>query len=122
MGFKSVHFYNGPIEVEFKEMPLFEKKQGCPDSFLWRDRHYEIVELISEWHDLRRKGRLARNMQPKHAERASSRGSWGVGQYYYRVRTDTGQVFDIYYDRTPKGVDDRKGSWFIYRELEEYLA
>jgi len=29
------------------------------------------------------------------------------------------QVFDIYYDRAMKNVDDRKGQWFIYREMEE---
>ena len=30
---------------------------------------------------------------------------------------DTGQLFDLYYDRAMKNVDDRKGSWFTYREL-----
>ena len=27
------------------------------------------------------------------------------------------QIFDIYYDRAMKNVDDRKGQWFVYREL-----
>jgi hypothetical protein len=31
---------------------------------------------------------------------------------------DTGQIFDLYYDRAMKSVDKRKGQWFIYRELE----
>jgi hypothetical protein len=35
------------------------------------------------------------------------------------VVTDTEQVFDIYYDRAVKNVDDRKGQWFLYRELGE---
>jgi len=25
----------------------------------------------------------------------------------------------IYYDRAMKNVDDRKGQWFVYRELEK---
>jgi len=33
------------------------------------------------------------------------------------VKVDTGQVFDIYYDRAMKNVDKRKGQWFVYREM-----
>jgi hypothetical protein len=29
------------------------------------------------------------------------------------------QIFDIYYDRAMKNIDDRKGQWFIYREMRE---
>lgn len=60
---------------------------------------------------------MAVNMRPEHAAVASRRGSWGVGRFYYRVRTDTGRVFDLYYDRAPKSADDRKGAWFLYREM-----
>jgi len=60
---------------------------------------------------------MARNMQPQHAAVAAGRGSWGVGRDYFRVRVESGQVFDIYYDRAPKGSDARKGTWFLYREV-----
>jgi len=59
------------------------------------------------------------NMRPAHAAAASRRGSWGMGRDYYRVRTDTGQVFDLYYDRATKKAGDRKGAWFLYREMSE---
>lgn len=64
---------------------------------------------------------MARNMRDTHLATAASRGSWGVGQDYYRVRTDTSQIFDLYYDRAPKGSDQRKGAWFLDKELEEIL-
>ena len=60
---------------------------------------------------------MARNMRPAHAAVAAERGSLGVGRFYFRV--DTGQVFDLYYDRAIKDVDDRLGHWFLYRELSE---
>ena len=47
------------------------------------------------------------------------RGSWGVGQDYYRVRTAEGRIFDLYYDRAPKNVFRRKGGWFLDREIRE---
>jgi len=47
------------------------------------------------------------------------RVSWGVGRFYFRVRTDHGRVFDLYYDRSPKNVNDRLGGWFLWRELKQ---
>jgi NADH:ubiquinone oxidoreductase subunit len=58
-------------------------------------------------------------MRPEHAAVAAGRGSLGVGRFFFRVRVQSGQVFDIYYDRAIKSADDRKGHWVIYRELEE---
>jgi hypothetical protein len=117
MGAKPLRFIVEPIQVQFDRPPALEKQPGCPDRFIWRGKIYQIVELLSEWHDYRRRGRMARNMRPTHAAAAARRGSWGVGRDYYRVRTDSGQVFDLYYDRAPRSVDDRKGSWILYREM-----
>ncbi len=57
------------------------------------------------------------NMRPANAAKAKRRGSWGVGRFYFRVQTDSGQIYDLYYDRAPKDVDDRSGAWFLYREM-----
>ncbi len=117
MNGKPIRFINERIEVFYDQPPVLEKKPGCPDGFKWQDQVYQITDRIAEWHDYQRRGRMARNMSPSHASAAGQRGSWGVGQDYYRVLTDTGQVFDIYYDRAPQDADRRKGEWFIYREL-----
>lgn len=101
----------------FDQPPLIEKKPGCPDGFMWRGETFRIIELLGEWFDYHRRGRMARNMQPEHAATAERRGSWGVGKFYFRVNTDDGRIFDIYYDRAPKDADTRKGAWFIYQEL-----
>ena len=119
MDIKPLHFIGAPITVEFDQPPLLEKKPGCPDAFVWRGTRYVIAELLSEWHDYRRRGRMAVNMRPHRAARAAIRGSWGVGRDYFRVRVEGGQIFDLYYDRAPRGVDQRKGDWFLLRELEE---
>jgi hypothetical protein len=60
---------------------------------------------------------MALNMRPSHAATAKRRGSWGVGRFYLRVRTESGRVFDLYYDRAPKSIDDRKGVWILYWEM-----
>ena len=116
-GEKFLHFLDQPIEVIFDKLPMREKTPDCPDGFMWEGKTVRVVEILSEWSDFTRRGRAARNMRPSHAEAASTRGSLNVGRFFFRVRVDTGQVFDLYYDRAMKNMDDRKGQWFVYREL-----
>lgn len=117
--FKPLHFLDQPIEVLFNTPPAREKGPDPPNGFIWEGKTFRIVDMLSAWTDFKRRGRSARNMQPAHATVASTRGSLNVGRYYFRVRVDNGQIFDIYYDRAMKNVDDRKGQWFVYREMGE---
>jgi len=119
MQMKPLRFINEAVEVFFEQAPMLEKKPGPPSGFVWHGEKFVIVEILSEWHDYQRRGRMARNMQPQHSSAAERRGSWGVGQDYYRVRTQDERLFDIYYDRAPKDVDRRKGAWFLDREMSE---
>jgi len=122
MDYMPIHFIGEIIDAHFAQPPALEKKPGCPQAFTWRGRRYQVVELISEWHDYRRRGRFASNMRETHLAVASGRGSWGVGRDYYRLRTDSGQIFDLYYDRAPKGLQYRKGAWYLDKELQENLT
>ena len=117
MEFKPLHFIGESVDVYFKTPPELEKKPGCPDGFTWQGEYYSIEELVNEWHDYRRRGRMAENMRPEHATRASRVGSWGVGQDYYRVRTLRGRIFDLYYDRAPGDANHRKGGWYLDKEM-----
>ena len=115
--YKPISFIEELIEPIFNKPLVMEKTPVCPDGFRWKDTDFTIVSLLMEWHDFGRRGRFSRNMQPQHAAVAKTRGSWGVGIFYFRVKTDQNRIFDICYDRSPKDVDSRKGSWHIYQEL-----
>lgn len=110
-------FIGEEIEVTFDQPPMLEKKPGCPDHFTWGEEGFEVTEMLREWHDYRRRGRMAQNMTPAHLATAEGRGSWGVGRDYFQVRTGDGRIFELYYDRAPKDASRRKGAWFLYREL-----
>ena len=110
-------FLLDPITVAWDEPPLLEKKPRCPDRFVWLEREFKIEELLSEWRDYRRRGPMANNMQPAHAQRARLRGSRGVGRFYFRVRVRGGRVYEIYFDRAAGGGDPAGAGWFISREL-----
>lgn len=116
---RPLHYIGEAIDAIFERPPALDKKPGCPQAFSWRGATYPITGLLAEWHDYARKGRMAGNMRPDHAEAASHRGSWGVGRDYFRVRVEGGRLFELYYDRAPKGSKQRKGQWFLVAELAE---
>jgi hypothetical protein len=117
--FKNSHFIDELITVEFDTPPLREKSPSCPERFCWRTETHHRAEVLAEWSDFTRRGRMARNMRPSHASAAAEHGSLGVGRFFFRVRTKTGRIFDIYYDRAPTDALHRKGTWYLYRELDE---
>jgi hypothetical protein len=104
------------IEVIFNEAPVYEKSPDCPDAFLWRGEIFRVVELLEEWRDYKRRGRMEKNMRPEHASRAATHGSLGVGRFYFRVRVEGERFFELYYDRKPLDVDDKKGHWYLVGE------
>ena len=116
---RPLRFIDEPIIVEFDDAPKFEKRPDCPDRLLWGEETHRISELLAQWHDYSRRGRFASNMRETHLASASLRGSWGVGRFFFRVRVQSGRIFDIYYDRAPRRAADRKGSWYLWRELTE---
>ncbi len=114
---QSIRFISENIEVVFDKPPMFEKTPNCPDGFLWNGQTFRIVEILGQWSDFGRSGAMAHNMRPSSIKKALRRGSYGVGRFYFRVRTQSERIFEIYYDRAVKSVDDRKGKWVLFREL-----
>lgn len=114
-----VRFISEKIEVIHLDAPLLSKRPGPPDRFVWRGQAFPIRKILGEWFDYGRKGDMARNMTKEHLRMAASRGSWGVGKFYFRVRTEGDRIFDLYYDRAPKDAADRDGTWILWRELAE---
>ncbi len=112
-------FIDAEIEVEFDRAPALSKKPGAPDRFHWDREEFHISEVVSSWFDYGRRGDMARNMAPAHLEAAHRQGSWGVGRFYFRVRTAEGPAFDLYYDRAPREAGDRTGIWVLWREVSE---
>ncbi len=128
-GFKEPFSECKEASVELKEpfSGFKEPSSGCKQPL--SDFKQPSSGFKQPWSDFTRRGRAARNtpaqnrrcwVQPAHAQVASSRGSLNVGRFFFRVRADTGQVFDLYYDRALKNIDERKGQWFVYRELSLY--
>lgn len=114
---RHLRYIGREIEVDFDEPPALSKTPHCPDALRVGDETLRIAEVLEQWSDFTRSGRSARNMRPERIEVAAHRGSWGVGKLYFRVRVEDGRLFELYYDRAPRGATDRLGSWFLRCEL-----
>jgi hypothetical protein len=115
--YKPIQFIDEEISVHFHQPLEVLKRPRVPDRFEWRGNVFEVVQLIAEGVDFRRKGRAGRNMRPENLRKAIRKGSWGVGRYCFRVKVAGERIFDLYYDRAPKDSADRLGHWYLWREL-----
>lgn len=115
-----MEFHSEPITVKFEGEPLLEKKTGAPDAFVWRGTLYSIVSVENEWHDYDIRGKMEKLYHQKRGNspemRSRKGGSWGVGKDYYEVKTDSGEIFVIYYDRQPK--KSKKGEWILLKRVK----
>ena len=85
-------FIGDEIEMRFAQKP------GPPTSFVWRETEYTIAQIkdVSRALDLQR--------------------SWWRRRHrdHYVVRTDTGETFEIYFNRGPG-----RRYWVLYTKLEK---
>jgi hypothetical protein len=78
-----------------------------PVGFRLGSRDHRIAEILEAWQD-HGFGRVA-----------PLRKNWRLRRHrnYYRVRTDEGEVFEIYYDRGIGLRHPERRRWYAYRRL-----
>ncbi|NSW51881.1 MAG: hypothetical protein HPY85_05210 [Anaerolineae bacterium] len=107
-----IQFINESVEVVFVVPPVYGKTPTPPQSFIWQAKQWEIKQVMLEWKDYDRRGKSSHNMRPSNLLKAASRGSYGVGRFYYRVMTVDDRIFQLYFDRSVP----REQAWVLYAE------
>lgn len=99
-----MRFIGVEIAVELPDEAILAKKPPAPTAFTWADQRCEVIDTLAEWHRYGRPEIRTQGGRPPYAQRSGrTQGSWGVGRVYYRVRVAGNRLFDLYYDRAPKG-------------------
>ncbi len=80
----------------------YDREDFLIKGFIWRDKEYKIIEIISTWQDW------------KFSSSLSSKRTWLQRHHrnYFIVKTDTAEIFQIYLDR--KG---NKREWILLKKL-----
>jgi hypothetical protein len=75
-----------------------------PQSFTWRGEQYRITEIILAWMDWG-------------FPSGSSQKDWRSRRHrnYFRVRTESGEVFELYNERAAAGPTN---AWYLYQQLD----
>lgn len=80
---------------------------NTPATFRLDDREYVIAEILGA--------------RPDHSFGQSTTGlrRWWQRRHrnYFLVKTTTGEVFEIYYDRGTKLSHPERKKWYLYRQL-----
>lgn len=84
------------IEVEF------DVQKGEPVSFIWRNQKFVIKKVLASWQDF------------GFSAGAPKKKTWRLRKHrnYYKIETDTDEIFEIYLDRTGS-----KREWIISKKL-----
>jgi hypothetical protein len=74
-----------------------------PQAFTWRNKEYQVEEIILSWMDWG-------------FPQGASQHDWKNRRHrnFYRVRTGSGEVYEIYHDRGPAGESD---DWYLFQQL-----
>ena len=95
-----MELYADRIEVELEKGV---RALARPRAFVWRGQRYEVARILDAWHDAGFAGQL----RTKH-------GWWDRRhRNYFRVETESGEVWDIYLDRS-----GRKRQWYLSHRWE----
>ena len=89
-------FIGEPIEV------ATQGETHAPLCFTWKDKQYHIERVLLSWFDW-------------NFPAGAKRRDWKSRRHrrYYRVATETGEVFEIYRDRR---TSERTGDWVCYQQ------
>ena len=89
-----------PDSGTFDTAAMATGQAGLPTGFTWRNRHYQIVGVESQW-------------------KASESWNHAAGERYYRrhywrVRVHSGQTFTLYTVRKTKSGESARKRWWLY--------
>ena len=95
-------FIGEQIEVQMVGEPV-----KVPVSFRWYGSDYHIAEVLASWADF------------GYGQTPPRRPHWWQRRHrnYYRVKTDTGETFEIYYDRGTRASHPERRKWYLFRRI-----
>ena len=101
----SRQFISEPIKPDtttFVTARMATGEPGLPMRFVWRGRMFQITEVLETW---RKTGPC------RHGS-----GERYVRRHFYKIRTDSGSIMTIYFDRQYRLRSQRTIRWWLLSE------
>lgn len=90
-----------PLNASFDTHHMAQGEPGMPHQFRWRKQEWEVAEVLETWRE--------------HGDCTHGSGERYVRKHGYRIRTTTGLVLKIYFQRK-YGKTQRKevSRWWVF--------
>ncbi len=92
-----------PAAGEFDPAAMAAGEPALPARFRWRDRDYEVADLLESW----------RELSP-----SSFESDRYLRRHWFRIRTDCGSEMVLYFQRRARDVRAGK-RWWLYTVTED---
>jgi phosphoribosylglycinamide formyltransferase-1 len=89
-----------PVAGTFDTTAMTRGEPGLPGRFIWRDKEYEIADVLEVWKEL---GPCKSGGPEKY-----------LRKHWFRIRTGNGMIMTIYFERQPRAKSQNKIRWWLY--------
>ena len=89
-----------PVPGTFNTSAMAKGEPGLPSRFVWRKTEYTVTSVLGKW----------KETTPC---KSGSKEKY-VRKHWYRVRTASGEIMNIYFERKPLPKGQRKTRWWLY--------
>lgn len=72
---------------------------GLPQRFTWRDTQYTVAQLLDSW---------------KESGKCTHGNEMYLRKHWYEIRTVSGEVMKIYFERKARSSKQAKQRWWLY--------
>jgi len=89
-----------PVAGTFDPTSMTRGEPGLPGRFVWRDKEYEVAEVLQIWKELGpcKSGGTERYLR----------------KHWFKIRTGNGLQMTIYFERQARSKLQNKMRWWLY--------
>jgi hypothetical protein len=89
-----------PAPGTFDTTAMAKGEPGLPSYFLWRGKSYVIKQILDKWKET---SQCRTGAMEKYLHR-----------HWYKIKTNSGEVLKIYFERQSLPRAQRKRRWYLY--------
>lgn len=89
-----------PVTGTFDTAAMTRGEPGLPKKFTWREKEYEVTEVLEAWKET--------------GPCKSGSDEQYLRKHWYKIRTNTGEIMTLYFERQARSKGQNKARWWLY--------
>ena len=89
-----------PVKGTSDTVGMSSGEPGLPGRFVWRDKEYVVDKVLEKWQEL--------------GPDKGGSGQMYLRKHWFKVKTCSGAVMTLYFERQGRSKRERKMRWWLY--------